>query len=263
MTSRTRRELIAALLVAILSMVSLRPVAAQSHDQKILTDARNSYSLLKRQGLLEVKASVVPNWAAIFKNVPVRDRTKILRMASALRFTMLADATGNINVTHEMVGPKPKASPSQALDDIARGVDLSITGFLMTWAPFMLTYLIPENLDQFVLQELESKRILTFKQGAVEVSVTMSKDFEISELNTPQGSVRPVLKRDGDGFVLTGYDANNEDPLGGKVIVKARIELAPVQGMLLPKALFMSGSSRQTPINFEYHFINYRLKRRS
>ena len=128
MISRTRRELIVALLVAIFSVASLHPVAAQSHDQKILTDARNSYSVLKRQGLLEVIASVVPNWAAMFKNVPVRDRTKIIRMASVLRFTMLADATGNIDVTHEMVGPKPKASPSR-VDDIARGVDLSITGF--------------------------------------------------------------------------------------------------------------------------------------
>jgi hypothetical protein len=242
------------------------PVAfaqTQTGDQKFLAETRQSYAALKRQGLLQLRASVVPNWTAMFKDVPVKDRPGLIRMASRLRFVMEADATGNFHVTHSIVGPKPAKGPAEALDTIAKGVDLSITGFLMTWAPFMLTYLIPEDLEQFVLQDQETRKVLTYKEREVPVSLVITKDYEIKELSTPQGSVKPTLKKEKTGFVLTGYEGNNEDPIIGKVVVNGRIDLAPVQGLMLPKTVFLTGKSGETPINFELNFVNYRLKRRA
>jgi hypothetical protein len=235
----------------------------QTGDQKFLTETRQSYAVLKRQGLQQLRASVVPNWAVMFKNVAVKDRPTLIRMASRLRFVVEADATGNFHVTHSIIGPKPAKGPAEALDNIAKGVDLSITGFLMTWAPFMLTYLIPDNLEQFVLQDQETQKVLTYKEREVEVSVVITKDYEIKELSTPQGTVKPILKKEKSGFVLTGYEGNNEDPIAGKVIVNGRIALAAVQGLMLPKTVFLTGKSGETPINFELNFVNYRLKRKA
>jgi hypothetical protein len=234
----------------------------RANDQKYLADLRSSYAVLKRQGLVGLRATVVPNWTATFKDVPIKDRAALLRVANRLRFNLEVDETGNFHVNHVIVGPKPAKAAAEALDDIAKGVDLSITGFMMTWAPFMMTYLIPDNLEQFVLQDLDAQKVLTYKEREVAVSLTLTKDFEIKELSTPQGSVKPVLRRDKSGFVLTGYEGNNDDPLVGKVVVNAKISLAPVQGLLLPKTVFLTGKSGVTPINFELNFVNYRLRRK-
>ena len=160
------------------------------------------------------------------------------------------------------MGPRPNKATASALDNLAKSVDLSVTAFLMSWAPFMLSELIPENLDQFVLQQLEQERLLTFKVKEVEVSVAISKDFEIKELRTAQGAIKPILRKSKDGFVLTGYEGSNEDPVVGNVVIKAVIESVPTQGVLLPKTVVVNGSAGQTPINFELHFSNYQLKRR-
>ena len=234
----------------------------QGSDRKFLEDTRNSYSLLRRQGLLEVRASILPNWQLMLKDVPAKDKPAALRLSKRLRFTVEADTKGNINVSHSIVGPRPNKATASALDNLAKSVDLSVTAFLMSWAPFMLSELIPENLDQFVLQQLEQERLLTFKVKEVEVSVAISKDFEIKELRTAQGTIKPILRKSKDGFVLTGYEGSNEDPVVGNVVVKAVIESVPTQGVLLPKTVVVNGSAGQTPINFELHFSNYQLKRR-
>ena len=254
-------------LIAVLfvSALLIQTTSAQTSvgDQEFLTGTRQSYAVLKRQGLLELKASVVPNWSVLFKNIPAKDRPSLIRTASRLRFAIDVDSNGNFHVTHSVPGPKPTRVQAEGLDSIAKGVDLSITSFLMSWSPFMLTTLIPGKLDQFVLQDLENQKVLTYKEREVEVSLVITKDFEIKELSTPQGTVKPILKRDKSGFVLTGYEANNEDPILGKVIVHVRIELVPVQGLLLPKTVFLTGSSGSTPLNVELNFVNYRLKKRA
>jgi len=234
-----------------------------NNDRKFLDDTRKSYSLLSRQGLEGMKASVFPNWTVLLKEVGPKERPAALRLANRLRFSMEVDSKGGIHVNHQIIGPKPNKATLNALDNMAKGVDLSITSFLMSWTPFMLTYLIPENLDQFVLQDLDSQRVLTFKQGEVEVTVAIAKDFEIKELRTPQGAIKPLLTKNKDGFVLTGYEGDNEDPVVGKVKIKAKIVSVPTQGMLLPSTVLLNGSAGATPINFEMRITNYVLKRRA
>jgi len=239
-------------------------VIAQSgtNDSKFIDDARNSYSMLRRQGLLEARASVVPNWAILLADVKQPEKPAAMRLANRLRFSFVANADGHIEVTHTVIGPKPNKAVTQALDTMAKGVELSVTGFLMSWAPFMLTHLIPEKLDHFVLQDVQSGRVLNFNESGVDVTVALTRDYEITELRTPQGTVKPRLKRTDSGFVLTGYEGNNEDPYVGHVILNTRVDSALTQGMLLPKTVFINGSAAQTPINFELHFTNYRLKMR-
>ena len=255
--------LITCLLLVLTSALPSQVAVGQTSnaDQKFLTETRNSYAVLKRQGLIGFNASVIPNWTVMFKDVPVKDRPGLIRTTSRLRFSVEVDATGNFHVTHSIIGAKPARAQAEALDNIAKGVDVSVTSFFMTWSPFMLTYLIPDKLDQFVLQDLENQKVLTYKQSEVAVSVVMTKDYEIKELSTPQGMVKPKLRRDKTGFVLIGYEGSNEDPIAGKVVVNGRVESAPVQGFLLPKTVFITGNSGSTPLNIELSFSNYRINR--
>ena len=101
-----------------------------------------------------------------------------------------ADTKGNINVSHSIVGPRSNKATASALDNLAKSVHLSVTAFLMSWTPSSTSSeSIPENLDQVFLQQLEQERLLTFKVKEVEVSVAISKDFEIKELRTAQGAI--------------------------------------------------------------------------
>jgi len=247
-----------------LSVFACSPLSAQSqsNDNKFLDDTRNSYSMLRRQGLVELQASVSPNWEPLLANLEPKRKPAALKLARRLRFSITANAAGNLQVSHTILGPKPNKATADALDTMAKGVELSVTGFLMSWAPFMLTHLIPEKLDHFVLQDRDAERVLTFKEGPVDVTVTITKDFEIRELRTLQGTLKPILKRTVNGFVLTGYEANNDDPYVGHIELKATVDAVETEGLLLPKTVLLKGSAVQTPINFELHFTNYRLKRR-
>ena len=259
------RVLATLLLSAVFVIAHQCPAQAQTQesDRKFLDDTRNSYSVLRRQGLDRIQASVFPNWQNMLKDLPPAKRTQAMRLANRLRFSVEADAKGGIRVTHTITGPKPDKGTADALDNIAKGVDLSVTGFLMSWAPFMLSYLIPENLDHFVLQDLNEQRLLTFTQGSVDVSIAITKDFEIKELRTPQGAIKPLLTRRQNGFLLVGYEGDNEDPVVGNVVVKARIESVSTQGMMLPRTVFLNGSAGKSPINVEFQFMNYVLRKRA
>jgi hypothetical protein len=243
---------------------STLPVAATAQtkrdDKKLLEDTRNAYSTLRRQGLVEIRAALNPNWQPVFRELPAARKSTAMRLANRLRFSVVADRNGKIEVSHRILGPKPDKSTADILDTLAKGVELSATGFLMSWSPFMMTFLIPDQLDKFVLQEQESEYLLSFNQGGIDVSVAMNKDLSITELKTAQGSVKPTLTRTNDGFVLTGYEAINVDPVVGTVSLKARIESAPVNGMTLPKTVFLEGTSGGVPFKFELLFSNYRLK---
>jgi hypothetical protein len=202
-----------------------------------------------------------PNWTQVFKDLPAAQKTTAMRLANRLRFSIVADHENHIQVSHQIIGQKPNKATAEALDNLAKGVELSATSFLMSWAPFMLTWLIPEKLDQFVMQEVEPGYVLSFTESGIQVTVVMNKDLLMTELRTPQGSVRPQLLRTKDGYVLTGYEANNTDPVVGHTELKARIVSQEVTGLLLPKTVFLEGASGQTPFHFELHFANYRLKR--
>ena len=249
-----------AILLFVLCYPCLTTAQTKSDDKKFLDDTRNSYSILRRQGLSEINASVVPNWDLVFVNLPAAQKPEAYRLAGKLRFDLYASADGTVRVKHRIIGPKLAKAREQAAQTIASPVELSVTGFLMSWAPIMLTQLIPEKLDQFVLQDLNSEYLLTYTEKDVEVSVRIQKDSTIKELRTPRGSIKPSLKRTENGFVLTGYEGDNEDSVIGRVVMKAEIESSMIGDKLLPRTVSLNGTAADTNFNLKFNFINYRLK---
>jgi hypothetical protein len=248
-------------LVLCLSMLSF-PVSAQveKDDKKVIDDTRQAYSILRHMGVSQLTASVVPNWDPFFVGIEPAQRAGGLKLANKLRFTMTANANGAINVTHTVVGARPNKATIAALNSIAQGIELSVTGFLMSWMPFMMTHLIPEELDRFVLQDLGEQYVLTFKEGPADVTLTMTKDLEITELKTALGTVRPQLIRTRHGFVLTGYEGDNESQVSGHIVFKATVTSQPVSGMQLPSRLVLNGTVGGTPLQVDLGFTNYQLK---
>lgn len=230
-------------------------------NQKIVDDARAQYSVLRRQGLMSFTASVTPNWEPLLTEVPTEERLTALRFARRLRFSVKVDAVaGTVNVSHTLLGPKPAKVRLEALESIARGMDLSINGFFQTWMPVMITHVIPEQPEQFVFQDLGNSYVLSFFESSTNVSIDMTKDFRITELRTPMGSVRPELSRTTNGFVMTGYEGDFEAPNLGRVTFKSTITSAPVQGMSMPAKIVLVSTIGTGQNRVELAFSNYRVR---
>jgi len=254
--------------LTILVLVSIHVIAssavrAQTDDRKFIDDARNSYSTLRRQGLIEIHASVDPNWELFFEGLTEKGKSAARDALHHLHFSVSADTTGKIKVTHQIEALKQDKETTKFLEDVAKKIEISVGGFLRSWIPFTLTSVIPEKLDHFVLQDLNSQYLLTFREDAGEVNITITKDHEIREVKTSDGIVKPLLKRTDLGFVLTGYEANIDDTNGGRLELHANVELSDVEGMLLPGKVFLNGLADKTPVKVEFHFANYKLRKRT
>jgi hypothetical protein len=256
------REILAALVLILLVSTSLPTATAQSglEERKILDGARQAYSSLKRQGLIEIRAAVVPNWSTLLDGIDPARIPDALKLAHRLQFSMSIDSAGSIRITHRVVGPRVNSTTAASLASMAMGVEQSVTGFLKTWTPFMFTYLIPEKLDHFVLQDLGTHYLLSFKDGNTDVSISMTKDFAITELKTPQGSVKPRLRPTRNGFVLIGYEGNYQIPGTGYINVRARVDSQEISGMELPRTVTIDSEIGGTPLRVELGFTKYQLK---
>jgi hypothetical protein len=245
----------------IIWLCSFATAQTEAANKKIIDEARQQYSLLRRQGLTEFNAAVTPNWEPLLAAVEPEERATALSFARRLRFLVTVNGeSGSVKVTHTFVGPKPARVRMEALESIARGIEMSVTGFFMTWTPFMLTYVIPEQLDQFVFQDLENQYVVSYKDGASNVSVTMTKAFQITELKAPQGTVRPHLAPAKQGFLLTGYTGDFEAPDLGRVSLQTTITSVSVRGFSLPSKVVLLSAIGGGTNRVQLSFSNYQLK---
>lgn len=231
-------------------------------DKKIIEDVRNSYSVLKRDGIVDMRATMKPVWTSLLKEIPADKRKRVERLTNRLVFSIHADTSGKVEVTHTILGPKPDKATADTLNELSKNVEVSAQGFLLSYVPFMLSYLIPEKLENFVLQDLESQYVLSFTENKAEVSVVMDKELRIAELKTAQGIVKPELLKTGKGYALKGYESTLEDPILGSIRLKVNIETLPLQGFALPTRVVLNTSYGARTVNFELLFSNYKLKLR-
>src|SRR5258705_89043 len=257
---RNKTALAVLTLVLFISTFPFARAQGKADDQKVLDDMRPSYSTLQRQGLVELRASVTPNWEPLLVEVEPARRPAALKLAAQLHFSVAADAKGTVKVTHHIMGRPSGRVASEALETLAKGIEQSIYGFLISWVPFMLSHLIPEKLDHFVLQDLGKEYLLSFKDGGSDVSVSMTKEFVIRELKTSQGSLKPLLQQTRNGFMLTGYEGDYQDAALGHVTLKATLDSQVVGRMQLPRRVVLSTTIGENRTRVELGFTNYQLK---
>ena len=85
--------------------------------------------MLRRQGLTEINATVIPNWQSIFAALPAAQRPEAMKLASQLRFTLFADANGKVLVTHRVIGPKFNKPQSKQQKPLRLGLSYRLLGF--------------------------------------------------------------------------------------------------------------------------------------
>lgn len=210
--------------------------------------------------MVDLRATMKPVWTPVLKEIPANKRKEVEALTARLVFAIHADTNGNIEVTHRILGPKPDKATSDTLNELSKSVEISARGFLMGYVPFMLTSLIPEKLDKFVLQDVESQYVLSFLDSNMDVSMVMDKELRISEVKSPQGVVKPELLKTSKGYALKGYESSFEDPILGSTSLKVKIETLPLQGFALPSRVLLNGSFGARKVTFEMLFSNYKLK---
>ncbi len=262
MRAPTNRNIVVSLLLVVCFAAPWRAAVAQqrANDKQTIEDVRQAYSMLKHQGLVGLEASVTPVWDYLLASVEQKQKTQILRLLSRLRFTASIEPNQPIKVTHKVIGPSPDKQTKAELDNLAIRVERSTLSFLGGWTPIMLASVIPDKLDSFVLQDLDSEYLLTFKDQGIDTSITISKDLVIKEVRWPMGWMKPSLLKTGKGYLLTGYETSFNLPNFGAGSLSVSVLSQEVAGMSLPSRVTMNTTSAGQSERVELLFTNYQLK---
>lgn len=141
-----------------------------------------------------------------------------------------------------------------------------LTGFLHTWATFMVTSPLPEVDSEYQLEDLGDKYRLTYKEGSASVVTSMTHDFAIDEMNvkTPEfeGAVHPTFAREKGRYLLTGYEGTYKSGTGDPQHLSVRIENQAVEGFNLPQTVTALLPTPAGRIEFVLNFTEYHLKKR-
>lgn len=262
------KNTIALLALGLACLLQPSVARAQETDKKeILKKARQSYANLKERGLVEFKAQLAPNWELILKEQSADAKVfeATLAKLKEIKFAMTYSAQGAVKVTHE--GEPAAENPKQAagLKQIYGGMSQTVSGFFMTWTPFMQSPPLPELETDFKLVEKDDLYRLTYKEGGADVETTLGKDYALRELKvvTPDfaSTLKPTFQKTPEGWVLTGYDATYEGP-GSSTSFKAVIENKDAGGFPLPSKLNFKGTFNKSPIAMEIAFTDYEVKKR-
>ncbi|HEX3146227.1 MAG TPA: hypothetical protein VHQ64_19795, partial [Pyrinomonadaceae bacterium] len=102
---------------------------------KTLLTARSRYYNLRAAGLSEVRAAIQPNWDVLLEGANTAPSARAV--LNNLHFWISIDAAGNFQLSHD--GKAVPADQVPPVENIFKGVNLSVTGFFRTWSLFAIT----------------------------------------------------------------------------------------------------------------------------
>ena len=247
------------------------PVAhcADRPDKRdIIKKARAAYYSLKSHGLDGFDASVQPNWRLVLKEQLVQDPAGAeqgLTMLNGIHFKLSLGQDGNVTITHHEDVPPVNQKAADGFNQIFNGMEQAMSGFFVSWSPFMLTSPFPEPAGEYTLEDVSDQYRLSYKDGTAAIATTMSKNLVISEIkvDSPEykSVLRPQFSRSAQGLLLTGYQATYEGAGGGESVqLDVRIENQLINGFQLVQKLNLDGSYKGTPFQMELMFSDYQVK---
>ncbi len=258
----------ACLLALLISSTALTKPIPQQADRDVIRQSRDSYYSLRRLGLVELRASVMPNWELFLADETKKNPNGAqagLKLLRGLHFAMRLDENGKVSLTHQSDNPPPNDEVAKGFDQIYSGIDEMVTGFFQTWSLFMLTSPFPAVESDYQLKSNDSGYILSYKEGQTNVTTLMSKDLIIQQIKVDDSSfvsaLTPISAQTAKGVILTGYDANYNPMKGpGKTVLHVTVDYQDVNGLQLPRKVKLSGSYDQQPVNAELTFDRYETK---
>lgn len=258
MTEVQKRAAAALFLVSVLS-----PLLRAADDHEILDKAARRYYDLKREGLVEFRMQVLPDWDALSKNLNVEaSAADVLPLVKQTSFSVAVGQSGATTISHQGDAAPPNEQVAQRLRQILSGVEQVLTGFFQVSALFL--HGIPGiDLDKdYKIVESNGSYQINQSQDPAEVLLSMNRELAVTQLVvTKPGlmvTVHPTLSDSPKGYLLTEFDSAVKTP-SGTLDSRFVVEYQMADGFELPKALTVSMGR----IEIHFHFSGYQVKRRN
>jgi hypothetical protein len=239
--------------------------------KELMRQARAAYYNLRNEGLIEFRASVVPDWGPTLE--PVRktadaaavERAK--KILGGLHFAMSVDSANKVQVTHSADVPAENAEMAKGFDQIFAGMEQALTGFFDTWSPFMLTSMFPDVDSEYQFDDLGDKYRVSYKEGDADVALTMGKNFVLSEakVTSPKFTsfIWPEFTASSKGFVLSGYTADYRSTSGDETTkLKIKIASREVNALQLPASLTLDAVYNGNPYLMQLAFTDFQVQKK-
>jgi hypothetical protein len=254
------------LLVVCLALVA--SAHGQVGKKAILTQAGQSYYSLRRLGLVDLQATIQPNWGLTLsermKTDPAGAQAS-LKMLATLHFAMTLDADGHVKVTYQSDVPPQSPQAAEVVKQIFGGVEQLVSGFFEAWSPFMVKSPFEQVDAAYQLEDNGKQYRIAYKDGDINMLTTMTKEFEIIETAVIDAkyhsAIKPQFAKTQKGFLLTGYEATFDPVSGpGKTHLSVQVEYQEVNGLNVPRKMHLDSIFDGVPSTTELVFSDYKIK---
>lgn len=258
----TSRMCISLLLCGV-ALTSLCAAQAVANKQAVLSQARQSYYNLRREGLTAYQCSATPNWELLLQeerkqNPAAADAA--IQVLNQLHFTVSLGADDSVKITHNDLAGQSQEMMA-ALQQIYGGMEQMTSGFFDTWKLFMLNSPFPEVSSDYQLESAGSQYRLSYRENNAAVVTTMSSDFAIDNLRVTttefDSTIQPHFSNTIKGFVLSSYEASYQSQKPEEAThLKVLMDYQEISGVQMLHNLNLSGTYGGTPFAVELVFAD-------
>jgi len=242
------------------ALANARTQSSEVDKKQILATARQKYYNLRRSGLIELEASLKPNWQAV---ADFRSHTAALEILEGMKLSISIDSESKLRMDHptDLIPATEKAA--DYMKKIFDHLDQAVSRFISTWSVFMLTSPFSPVDSSYEITEFADRYQFSRKEGATNVVTLTDKDFRINEIRVTgenlKASLKPLLKEAPGGLILNGYVANYETS-SRHTRVETSLEYQLVNGLQLPRKVNVNTVYEGEPARIEWLFSDYKVK---
>ena len=235
----------------------------RAQGQRVLQRARAAHYSLRGAGMDGLSCEVQPDWDAFYRQMKVDSvgRTQLLPTLRAVQLSVVVASDGSATVTHHpelaaIADPELAASARSSVADIEN----TVRGFLATWSSLAVDTPLPKLADDYKVESLQGKYVVSYNDGPAELHATIGADFAVEEVFYAAPalivSIHPSWFKVRSKFLLSGYEGRTELPSSTRLT--AKIDNRTVEGLQLPSAVrFADGS-----VQFTFRFSACLVKKR-
>ena len=195
----------------------------------------------------------------------VEPKAGAIKLLDRLHFSMSIDSESKFRMDHHADIAPPNQRSADRFESIFKDMDEAVSRFVTIWSTFMLTSPFPEIEGDFEVIEVAGQYHFSHKDGATDVVTITDKDFMIIEIKVSgaglAASLKPVLEKTTQGFILKGYAASYETPSGARnTQLKVRIGYQEIRRLRLPREVNLDTVYEGRPAQIEWLFTDYQVK---
>jgi hypothetical protein len=229
----------------------------RAQGERVLQQARAAHYSLWGAGMEGLSCKVQPDWDAFYQQMKVNSvgRTRLLPLLRPVELSIDVAADGSATVTHHpevaaIADPELAASARSSVVDIEN----TVRGFLATWSSLAVDTPLPKLTDDYQLESLKGKYLLTYNDGPAVVHTTIGADLAVEEMFYAAPaltvSIHPSWIKVQGKFVLSGYEGRTELASPSATRLTAKIDNRTVEGLQLPAAVRFSAGTEELRFTF-------------